>query len=301
MQQKRILMAGCGSLGSAIGLALCAEGHQVWGLRRRAEAVPSPVRPIGADLSQPVSLRNRLPEALDAVIYCLTPAQMDEAGYRMAYVEGLQNLLAEGARAGWSPQQLIYVSSSSVYAQDDDSWVDENSATQPEKATSRQLLNGEQLALSAGIPATVIRFSGIYGGQRTRFIEQVRAGRASLRQDSPWTNRIHEDDCIGVISHLLQLAFTGRQPDPVYLASDCRPARLGEVALWLHQRLGLPAPHQDQHTGEAANRRAGSKRCNNQRLLESGYIFRYPSYREGYDAMLKTAESLAKSRLSATP
>jgi hypothetical protein len=32
--------------------------------------------------------------------------------------------------------------------------------------------------------------------------------------------------------------------------------------------------------------RAGSKRCRNDRLLASGYEFRYPTFREGYTAVL---------------
>ena len=31
----------------------------------------------------------------------------------------------------------------------------------------------------------------------------------------------------------------------------------------------------------------GNKRCRNDRLLESGYVFQYPSFREGYRAVLE--------------
>jgi hypothetical protein len=31
----------------------------------------------------------------------------------------------------------------------------------------------------------------------------------------------------------------------------------------------------------------GGKRCRNARLLGSGYTFRYPTFREGYSAILK--------------
>ena len=33
-------------------------------------------------------------------------------------------------------------------------------------------------------------------------------------------------------------------------------------------------------------RRAGSKRCRNRLLLETGFEFTYPSYREGYASMI---------------
>ena len=37
----------------------------------------------------------------------------------------------------------------------------------------------------------------------------------------------------------------------------------------------------------AAGRSAGNKRCSNARLLATGFRFRYPSYREGYEALLR--------------
>ena len=36
----------------------------------------------------------------------------------------------------------------------------------------------------------------------------------------------------------------------------------------------------------AKKRSAGSKRCSNKRLPDSGYQFKYPSFREGYGEML---------------
>ena len=78
MQDARILMAGCGALGQRIGLAL-AENHHVFGMRRQASRVPLPLTPIQADLLDPASLTERIPE-VDAVVVCLTPDQYDEAG-----------------------------------------------------------------------------------------------------------------------------------------------------------------------------------------------------------------------------
>ncbi len=52
--------------------------------------------------------------------------------------------------------------------------------------------------------------------------------------------------------------------------------------------MRLPAPAVAQEGEVPALRRAGSKRCRNTRLLETGYRFRYPSFREGYGAMLRS-------------
>ena len=36
----RILIAGCGDIGTTLGLSLNAAGHRVWGLKRRPDDLP---------------------------------------------------------------------------------------------------------------------------------------------------------------------------------------------------------------------------------------------------------------------
>ena len=38
-----VVIAGCGDLGTEIGLRLAGQGHEVLGLRRRAEQLPPPL------------------------------------------------------------------------------------------------------------------------------------------------------------------------------------------------------------------------------------------------------------------
>ena len=58
-----ILIAGCGYVGTALGLRLAAAGHVVWGIRRSAEGLPSGIRHVAADLTIPETLReHRCPE-----------------------------------------------------------------------------------------------------------------------------------------------------------------------------------------------------------------------------------------------
>ena len=52
----RILIAGCGYVGTELGLRLVAERHVVWGLRRKASALPESIRALEADLSVASSL-----------------------------------------------------------------------------------------------------------------------------------------------------------------------------------------------------------------------------------------------------
>lgn len=274
-----ILVAGCGKLGGAIASRL-KHSATVFGLRRNPDRVPEGVQGIGADLTRPATLAGQLPDNLDIVIYCLTPSSYDQQGYQDAYVTGLENLLRELGEH--SLKHLFFVSSTSVYAQDDDSWVDESSPVNPVRFSGGQILAGEQTALGSNHPATIIRFSGIYGPSRARFLEEVQQGHMSPQPPAPFSNRIHEEDAAEAAAHLVRLALSGAQLEPCYIASDCEPVRLDEVVDWVRQQTPCADPVPDARQGG----RAGSKRCKNQRLLATGFQFRYPDFRAGYSAMI---------------
>lgn len=278
-QAPRILVAGCGKLGGAIAETLSQEA-EVFGLRRNPARIPQGVHALGADLLERKQVEAILPESLDIVIYCLTPSSYDEEGYRNAYVRGLENLVA--ALGSQRLTRLFFVSSSSVYSQNDDSWVDETSPTDPARFSGQMVLAGEQTALNSGHPATAIRFSGIYGPTRQQFLEAVMNGRMDPASPAPFSNRIHEADAVAAVCHLVNRALAGEPLDPCYLASDCEPVRLDEVVAWVREQVPCAAPEPDARKGG----RAGSKRCSNKRLLESGFRFRYPDFRAGYREMI---------------
>ncbi|MDC0663985.1 NAD(P)H-binding protein [Marinobacter sp. SS21] len=278
--QPRILVAGCGALGGMIARQLSTQAT-VYGLRRNANKVPAGVQPVAADLLAPEQLNTQLPPALDAIVYCLTPGRYDDEGYRQAYVTGLGNLLT--AVSGHPVKRVVFISSTSVYHQDDDSWVTEDSATAPLRHSGQRILEGEQTALSGPFPATVVRFSGIYGPSRRRFLSAVQRGEMNPAQPGPYSNRIHEADAAAAVAHLLGMALAGESLADHYIASDCEPARLDEVVTWVRTQVPCAPPQPDARTAG----RAGSKRCDNRRLLATGFRFRYPDYRAGYGEMIE--------------
>jgi len=269
---KRLLIAGCGDLG--VRLADCLEDSdwQVHGLRRRVDALPKTIIPVAADLSEPHSLA-AVAGHWDAVVYQVTPDERSETAYRTAYVEGLANLL-ERIR----PQRLIFISSTAVYGQDKGEWVDESSASVPPRFNGRVLLEAEALAARVAPEPVVVRFSGIYGPGRDYLLRKIATGEAGCReQPAQWTNRIHAEDCAGVLAHMLTLD----RPAPLYLASDSCPAPRCEVLDWLAGQMGAALPARE------ASVIGQGKRVANTRLLQSGYQFLYPDYRSGYQEMLK--------------
>ena len=278
----RCLIAGCGYVGAALGELLSAEGHTVFGLRRRALRLPPGVEPLEADLGVPASLA-RLPGALDFVFYLASPGGAEDALYRGAYVDGQRHLYQALARQGQQPRRVIFASSTAVYGQHDGEWVDESSPTEPVDFRGRRLLEGEGLLARAPFQGITVRFGGIYGPRRNSLVAQVRAGRALIRPGAPhYTNRIHRDDCAGVLRHLMQL----EAPEPVYLGVDCEPADEAAVVRWLAGVLGAAEPRVAGAGERHGRQRHASKRCRNDRLLASGYRFLHPTFREGYRALL---------------
>jgi nucleoside-diphosphate-sugar epimerase len=280
----RILIAGCGYVGSELARRLLADGHTVFGLRRNTSLLPEGVLPVPADLSRPETLLV-LPGNLDAVVYAASADGYSAEAYRAAYVTGLDHLLGalDGADA---PRRLLYVSSTGVYGQNDGEWLDEDSPALADRPTAQALRDGEALALSAPCQAIVVRFSGIYGPGRTRLIDSVAAGSARLEPgDTRYLNHIHRDDCAGSLAHLLSVA----DPAPCYLATDSEPRPRNDLLCWIAREIGLPDPPMDE-APESITRpseRGGNRRYRNQRLLDSGYVFRYPTFREGYGALLR--------------
>lgn len=278
----RVLIAGCGLVGTALGLRLLNHGAEVWGVRRSVERLPRGITGIRADLTLPGSL-GALPDRLDAVLYLASSDGRNDDGYRRAYLDGPRNLIMALGSQRQSPGRLIMSSSTSLYAVEDGSWVDEDTAVSPSRDYRRFLLHGEQQFLQAPCPATVVRFSGIYGPERIRLLRRVQRGEEACSKSPPiYTNRIHVEDCAAVLEHLLSLD----RPDPLYIASDNDPVDRCELLRWLAAQIGAPAPKQQG----GAERTRGNKRCSNRRLVETGYRFQLPTFREGYRQIIDSGK-----------
>lgn len=281
---SRILIAGCGDVGAALGVQLLGDGHEVFGLRRSVGQLPAGLSPVAADLTRPHELRGNLPDGVDMLVYTAAASGFDDEAYRQAYVLGLLNVLDAMDRGRLS--RVLFVSSTGVYAQNDGAWVDEDSTTEPSGFSGRRLLEGEAVALDSGVTSVSVRFGGIYGPGRTRLLDTVRGGATCRDEPILWTNRIHRDDCAGVLRHLLALDA----PASVYMGVDCEPSPQCVVMDWLAERLEAPRPMRD---ATAQRNRGGNKRCSNARLRESGYRFAYPTFREGYSQVLSQEGSRA--------
>ncbi|WP_372749454.1 NAD-dependent epimerase/dehydratase family protein [Litorivivens sp.] len=282
MMEKTLLLIGCGQLGAALGQHFLAKGWRVVGARRNVAALPPGFEALPLDFRAPQTFAGLRDVAADYVLVTLTPGARSAEAYKAVFELGFEGVLQ--ALNTSALKRVLFASSTSVYHHNDGSVVDENSELAPTSYSGRSVLAAEQLLQASGLPATVVRFGGIYGGESLRLAERVRAGQCAPLEPPHFSNRIHRDDCVGVLRHVLEQSEAGAAVAGCYLAVDNDPAPIAEVHQWLAQQLGVP--YQVDH---GYRHMAGSKRGSNQRLRDSGYEFAYPDYRVGYAEVLARA------------
>jgi nucleoside-diphosphate-sugar epimerase len=281
----RVLIAGCGYVGSALAARLAEDGHEVWGMRRSPVDLPAGVQPFAADLRDPSTLEN-LPPGLDFVAYTATADAFSDDAYRAAYVDGPRNLLAALEGQGQRVRRVLFTSSTSVYGQEDGEWVDEDTPAEPSGFSGKRMLEGERVVTGGPFPGTALRLGGIYGPGRASLVEKVKTGQAECAPEPSWTNRIHRDDAAGALRHLMTLDAAR----DVYLCVDREPAGLCDIYRWIAGRLGLPDPPVRAGAEDGRRRTRSNKRCSSARLAASGYEFIYPTFREGFGALLSDSD-----------
>lgn len=285
----QVVIAGCGYVGNALARLLLEEGHEVHGIRRDVSHLAEGVRGIAGDLADPKTL-GPAPKRVEYAVFAVGADEGTEQAYRRAYLDALAGFLEWLADEGQRPRRIVMTSSTSVYGQRRGEHIDEDSPTHPTQFRGETLLASERLLAASGLPSVVVRLGGIYGPGRTGLIERARSGRLRRRPETHYTNRIHRDDAAGLLRHLL----FHEDPAPLYLGVDDESAEESELHAWLAEALGRPVPpvaDSDESAASGRRRSAGSKRCSNRLARESGYRFRYPTYREGYGELIRRGAS----------
>lgn len=274
--QARILIAGYG----AIGKTMHKQAPHCHFVSLNRSASSATTEHIQADLTKlDIDFPRPCP---DFLVYTATPDTRTPEAYQKTYVDGLKKLLLWAK--GQPIKHIFYVSSTSVYGQDQAEEVNELSMAQGASFSGRAILEGEQLLAQSGFNYTLVRFGGIYGNGREMLLRLVTQGVELAANPAPLTNRIHEEDCAAVLLHLMARVESNQSVEPIYVAVDDDGADKAQVYQFIESELGLH--EQVQLLAQERPSNLG-KRCLNQRLKRSGYQFLYPSYREGYGALIR--------------
>jgi nucleoside-diphosphate-sugar epimerase len=260
---KRLVILGCGYVGTAVAREALKAGLRVEALTRNsgraAELAALGAHPVVADLAAD-TWHGRLAPGADLVLNCVSSGGGGLEGYRRSYVEGMRSLLAWAQRdpAG----TLVYTSSTSVYPQDGGGVVDEEAPTEGAGETGRILLEAEEL-LRRGSGACgrwfILRLAGIYGPERHHLLEQVRTGAAEIAgSGTQHLNLAHRDDiCAAVLAAFaapasLSGGIFNESRGSAVAGGAARPAgaafhrRRGQCATWIRGASG--SAHQQRQT-----------------------------------------------------
>ena len=208
----------------------------------------------------------------NAIIHCASTAGGGAESYRRVYFYGAKNLIQI-----LQPNRFIFTSSTSVYAQTNGEWVDEDSAARPEHETGRILRETEVFVRQSG--GIVARLAGIYGPGRSALLRKFLTGEARLENDGErYQNQAHRDDIAAALLHL------AKSPDDPGLANvtDDEPLTQRECYEWLAAKLQRPMPPSVKRAGER-KRGASNKRVSNRRLRGLGWEAKFPTFPLGME------------------
>ena len=290
---KRLVIFGCGYVGSAVAQAALVAGARVAALTRnpeKAEALRAAgvARVAVADLAA-TTWHEEIAPGADFLVNTVSSGGPEN--YRRSYVEGMQSILAWAASGATPVGTFVYTSSTAVYPQGGGVVVDE-SADAPGSTPNGAIIRESEQLLEAA-PATVrrrafiLRLAGIYGPGRHHLLDQLRAGALTLNGSGDHRlNLAHRDDIVAAI--LACLVAPAGVAGGIFNVADDAPAPRAEVVQWLAGRLGRAVPPFD---GSTTTRRGGAPMpdraiANAKLRRELAWRPHYPDYRAGFDAIL---------------
>jgi hypothetical protein len=177
-------------------------------------------------------------------------------------------------------ESIVYISSTTVYGKQEGVILD-TTAVEASDELAAPRIEAEKIWRAIG--ANVLRAPGIYGPQ-SGLHKRLLDGTYKLPGDgNRMSSRIHIDD---LVQFIFALFASGKQGE-TYVVGDALPATHREVAAWLCNRMGVPAPAESPldavHHTLRGNRSIDASRA----LGDLNVKLKYPTYKEGYEACLQ--------------
>lgn len=201
-----ISILGCGWLGFPLAKSLLQKGFLVKGSTTTLEKM-SVLQNAGINAFQIALSEEKIVGEMDAflsnseILIIDIPPKL-RVNSSEDFVQKIKNLIPFIEKS--SVEKVIFVSSTSVYS--DAISIDlitEKTSPNPDKESGRQLLEAEKvLQNNSNFTTTVIRFGGLIGEDRhpIKFL----AGKENLENPEAPINLIHQLDCIGIITEILE-------------------------------------------------------------------------------------------------
>ncbi|HPW98454.1 MAG TPA: NAD(P)H-binding protein [Flavobacterium sp.] len=200
----QISILGCGWLGLPLAKSLIEKGFWVNGSTTSLEKI-AVLKNEGITAFQIEVTENEIIGNLEnflknsAILILDIPPKL-RGNQPENFVKKIKNILSFVENS--SVQKVLFISSTSVYA-DDNSKINEETKPQPETESGKQLLEVENLLkANSNFQTTIIRFGGLIGDDRNPI--HFLAGRKNIQNPDAPINIIHLKDCIGVIESVIE-------------------------------------------------------------------------------------------------
>ena len=278
IKNKKLLVIGCGKLGQKLGLLAKKTPLDLLGFKRK-KITSTNIRIEQQDIFDKSFFDKVKIHSPDFILYSLSADEQSEKSYRRNYVEGLKQVI-KSIKYINNFQHLFFVSSTSVYGDNNDQFIDEFSETSPKNFRGTILLEAENLLNTVKFNSTVLRLSGIYGSGRNYMIKLSQDAESWPKVDR-WTNRINEDDAANFIIFLLNQCLQGEIPEKLYLLTDKEPVTLFRLLNWIRQNLNL------KNKINITSDPILGKRLRSSIIPSLKFEYKYPTYKQGYKVLIQ--------------
>jgi nucleoside-diphosphate-sugar epimerase len=283
----RIFVFGLGYSAGALARLLKARGAAVGGTVRSAEKAAM-LRAAGIDAlvfdgtQAGTGVAHALADATHLVVSVAPGAADPVLAHHRADIVAAPDL-------SW----IGYLSTVGVYGNYGGAWVHERTTPHPARGRSTERLAAEKAWRAVagergGAAFAVFRIAGIYGPGRNALKNIADGSARRIVKPGQVFNRIHVDDIAATLAAAIDKRASG-----IFNLADDEPAPPQDVVAYAAELMGVaPPPEIPLEAADLSDMArsfyAENKRVSNRRIREAlGVTLRYPTYRDGLDAMWK--------------
>lgn len=265
MTKRTVSILGCGWLGVPLGRFLADRGFLVKGSVTNADKFDllkaAGILPFRVLIDETcIETDNTSFFETDALIISIPPRRID--GIERIFPAQVAQLIPVILK--YEIRKVIFISSTSVYPENRQK-AKETDVLAPDKASGKALVLAENLLRNLiDFETTIIRFGGLIGADRNPARFLLKSGMPVANVP---VNLIHQDDCIGIISAVLEQELWGETLNACCPEHPMKRDFYGKAA----EVSGLPVP--DISDQDEAYKIVDSSKL--KRLLK--YKFKYKS------------------------
>ena len=292
---RNIVIVGCGDIGLRVAKICKNQGKSVLGVVKSEESLnklrQQHIHALTANLDDISSLEelNGQISNQSLIYYFAPPPAKGIADPRMA---NFLNYLNQNHQ----PAQLIYISTSGVYGDQQGRLINEQTPANPQVNRAKRRYHAElQLSLwskDSSVAVTLLRVGGIYGPGRLP-LQRLKNNIPMLYENlAPQTNRIHADD----LAQVCVAAAAKKAAGEIYNVSDGTNSNMTEYFNTIADFCGIARPplvdwQEAEETiseGMLSYLKESRRMDNSKMIKELGIQLKYPTLIDGLKDSFKS-------------